>query len=71
MFASSDEVVDFQVAFPPGKKYFYVPAKLVYRCNLFGGQVQPAGGDPILNAVDLITDKSQWFFGLINVWCTE
>ncbi len=62
--ASRDEVINLEMAFPPGKEGFYLPAQLVDQSNLLGSEVKTAGGNPIGFAFNR-ADQAKRGLGLI------
>jgi len=55
------------VAFPPGEEFFDLPAQFVHSGDLFAGKIEAIGGNPIIDVVDPVTDKPQFFLRLIDV----
>jgi len=37
ILASGKKMINFEMPFPPGKKLFDVPAKLIYKRHILGG----------------------------------
>ena len=68
MTASRDEVIDLEMAFPPCKEGFYLPAQLVDQSNLLGSEVKTAGGNPIGFAFNRIADQAKRGLGLIHAF---
>ena len=66
-----NQVVDFQVSFPPSEEIFNVPAQLVSLGDLFASQIMAVGSYPVFGAVDLIADQSQRGLALIDTRCAQ
>lgn len=65
--AAGDQVVNLEVALPPGKKGFDGPPQFVSQGNLLGRQIKPVGGHPVVFAIGLVADHTQFTLGLVDV----
>lgn len=55
------------MAFPPTKEYLDVPAEFVSKGNLLGGKIVTISGNPVIDFCHSITDKTNFFFRLIDI----
>ena len=66
VLASCDEMVYFEMSLPPCEELLNIPTQLINEGNLFGGQIKAVCGNPVLFVFDLVPDRPQGFFSLIN-----
>ena len=52
VFASGNQVIHLQVAFPPAEEGLYIPTQLINLGHFFSRQVVSVGGDPVIIAVN-------------------
>jgi hypothetical protein len=64
VLTSCDQVVNSQMAFPPGKEIFDVPPEFIGISYLFGCQIPSICGYPIINAINMVRAEFQSFVGL-------
>jgi hypothetical protein len=65
VFAPGNQVVHFEMAFPPTEEGLYVPAQLIDLGNFFSCQVISVGGYPVLRAVYTVNNKAKLFLSLV------
>jgi len=51
-------MVDLEVAFPPGKKLFYIPSELIDESDLLCCEIITICGNPVFGAINDISNKS-------------
>ncbi len=66
-----NQMIHFEMAFPPGKKDFDVPTELINRGDLLGGKVKPVGGNPVFFGANPVGNHPQLFFGLVYTGGSE
>lgn len=67
VFASGNQVVHLQVAFPPAEEGLYAPAKLINLGHFFSRKVVSVRCYPVILAVNTVTNSSfsVWFIPLV------
>ena len=58
---SCNQMVDAQMAFPPGKEVFDVPPELIGLSYLFGRQISAICGYPVISAINVVSDQPYRF----------
>jgi hypothetical protein len=71
VFASGNQVIYLEVAFPPDEESLYVPAKFINLGHFFSCQVVSVGCYPIFLAVNTVTNKAQFFLSLVYTFGAE
>ena len=69
--APGQPMVDIEVLFPPTKEGFDIPAQFINGHNVFGGEVEPVGCQPVCYMVYPVADDTNCFFGLVDAFCAE
>jgi hypothetical protein len=59
VLTSCNQIVDAQMAFPPGKKVFDVPSELIGLSYLLGSQIPAIGCYPVIDAINPVSDQPQ------------
>ena len=57
--------------FLPCEKIFYVLSNFICCCYLFGWQIIMVCSNQVFCSINFITDKLQWFFGLVDFGSSE
>ncbi len=60
MIRTGNQVIYFEMAFPPAEKDLDFPAKEIDSGNLFGGKVPSVGCDPVRFHANAIPDDPEW-----------
>src|SRR3974377_1544005 len=63
---AGDQVVHFQVAFPPTKKDLDGPAEFINGSDLLSREIKPVGGNPVSLQANAEGDHPHFFLGLVN-----
>jgi len=71
VLASGNQVVHLQVAFPPTEEALNTPTELVNLGDVFGCQIVPVCGDPVILALNTVANKAQLCLCLILAFCTK
>ena len=64
--ASRETVIDVEVLFPPAEEGFNVPPQLIDAHDVFGGEIEPVGSQPVEFTIDPVADDPYRLFGLID-----
>jgi hypothetical protein len=67
----TDQVVHFEVEFPPTEEGLYVPTQLINLSHFFSRQVVSVGGYPVILACNTISNKAQFFHRLALSFVAE
>lgn len=71
VLASCNKVINLEVAFPPAKEDFYVPAELVNHCHILCGKVITVCGNPVFFIVNTVADNTNFLLCLVNSFGPE
>jgi len=61
VLTSCNQMVDAQMAFPPGKEVFDVPSELISLSYLLGSQIPAICCYPVIDAINPVSDQSYRF----------
>lgn len=57
VLTSCNQMVDVQMAFPPGKKVFDIPSELIGLSDLLGRQIPAICCYPVIDAINMVSYK--------------